>query len=153
MPGSLLSTPPAQGRRTFWEHLPLACGRSYMGSRLPQGSVGQPAPAPAGLSAWNSWSSFCIPPLPGWVCIRQKLSVDGVGMIMGCSHWSRAQERCPDSARHTVVSVAKRLPPQIREMKSCQLAQGWLPGWDPDAGLDMELFAEQWGQTMPNLQR
>lgn len=67
-----------------------------------------------------------------------------VGMIMGCSHGSRSQERCPGSARHTVVSVAKRLSPQIRGRNSCQLNQGWLPGWGPDASLDMELFPGQW---------
>lgn len=126
------------GSITHWH-----VGEATLGPWLPPGSVGQPAPAPPGLSVQNSRSSFCIPPLPGWVCMCQNLSVNGVGMIMGCSHWSRAQGRCPGSARHTVVSVAKRLSPQIRGRKGCQLTQGWLPGWGPDASLDTESFAGQ----------
>lgn len=50
----------------------------------------------------------------------------------------------PGSARHTVVSVAKGLSPQVRGRKSCQLTQDWLQRWGPDASLDMEPFPGQW---------
>lgn len=38
----------------------------------------------------------------------------------------------------------KGIVPSSQGKKSCQLIQGWLQRWGPDASLDMEPFPGQW---------